>query len=106
MSSVFDPHSAFARSIYGLSMSALIVTAVILALVAAPVLVACWRFRARERKVCSSAKLWAILKLEISYTLTPLVVLGVILVFTNTHNAKLGLFRMVRKIVTIIAVVL
>ena len=81
MSSVFDPHSPFARSIYGLSIGVLIVTAVILALVSGLVLFACWRFRA-NRDGSDPLPKFGNVKLEISYTLAPLVVLGVILVFT------------------------
>ena len=48
MSPVFDPHSPFARSIYGLSVSVLIVTAIVLALVTGLTVFACWRFRAKR----------------------------------------------------------
>lgn len=81
MTSVFDPHSPFARSIYGLSIGVLIVTAVILALVAGLVLFACWRFRAKRAGSVPPPNFGNV-KLEICYTFTPLVVLGVILVFT------------------------
>lgn len=81
MGSVFDPHSPFARSIYGLSIFVLIAMFVILALVAVLVLFASWHFRAKGAASAPRPNFGNV-KLEIAYTIAPLMLLGVILIFT------------------------
>ncbi len=80
ITSVYDPHSPYAWSIYHLSVFVLIAMGVILALVTALVFFACWRYRAGRRPGTPPA-VFGNLKLEIVYTGIPVLLLTVIMIF-------------------------
>lgn len=74
--SVFDPHSAYAWSIYHLSVVVIVMMGLIVLLVAGLVLYACVRFR--EGRHPEPRLVYGNRKIEIVYTLGPLLLLAVI----------------------------
>lgn len=91
-SSVFDPHSVYAWSIYNLSVITIIIMALIVLLIAGLVGYASWRFRASKHP---HAKLtYGNRKLELVYTIIPILILVFLYSLTiRTMNASDPLTR-------------
>jgi cytochrome c oxidase subunit 2 len=80
ITSVYDPHSPYAWSIYHLSVFVLIAMGTILAIVSFLVFYGCWRYRSSIRQEAPSPNFGNV-RLEIAYTLLPLALLTIIMVF-------------------------